>query len=180
MKRYIFTLFFLALLTGMATAANTFGTEPFSNPYPSPYPIDMPVIWSTAAVATGDDQGMAYVVPAKFNGYYLASPWAYVYTVSSSGTPTVQFHKNAATDMFSTLITIDANENHSKDSAAGQPVVITAGGVNLVATGDVIHFDVDVAGTGTCGLTVGWIFQVNQIALDLGKWLFAALCPMWR
>jgi len=82
---------------------------------------------------------------------------AAVYTVSSSGTPTVQIHNLTDTqDMLSTLITIDANE-YSSYTAATQPVINAS--YDDVATGDRLRIDVDVAGTGTKGLDVILTFQ---------------------
>jgi hypothetical protein len=82
---------------------------------------------------------------------------AAVYTVSSSGTPTIQIHNLTDTsDMLSTRITIDANEYTSYDAAT--PPVINASEDDVV-TKDILRIDVDVAGTGTKGLDVILSFQ---------------------
>lgn len=109
------------------------------------------------AVATGD--GKAHItIPEELNGMNLVAAHAAVYTVSSSGLPTVQIHNLTDTsDMLSTVITIDANEKNSY-TAATPPVIDT--GEDDVVTGDEIRIDVDVAGTGTKGLDVILTFQL--------------------
>jgi hypothetical protein len=97
-------------------------------------------------------------IPSELNGCNLVGVVAIVDTVSSSGTPTVQVRNvTDAVDMLSTPITIDANERTSY-SAAAQPVIDTAH--DDVATGDEIAIDIDVAGTGTKGLTVYLRFEL--------------------
>lgn len=109
------------------------------------------VIADDTALTTGDGK-THFTVPVELNGMNLVTVGAHVYTVSSSGTPTVMLHNLTDTsDMLSTAITIDANELDSKD-AATPPVIDTA--EDDVVTGDVIRIDVDVAGTGTEGLEV--------------------------
>ena len=109
------------------------------------------------ALATGD--GKRYcTIPAELNGWNLVAVMAAVYTVSSSGTPTVQVHNLTDTaDMLSTRITIDANE-YSSATAAAPPAI--NGAADDVATGDRLRIDVDVAGTGTKGLDVVLTFQL--------------------
>lgn len=101
--------------------------------------------------ATGD--GRAYFcVPSPYNGLNLIDADAFVTTVSSSGTPTVQIRNvTQAADMLTTRITIDASEFTSY-TAATPPVIDAAN--DDVATGDIIAIDVDVAGTGAKGLGV--------------------------
>ncbi|MDQ3159015.1 MAG: hypothetical protein M3P98_02685 [bacterium] len=108
-------------------------------------------------LTTGD--GKAYfTVPIEFNGYNLVDADASVTTFSTSGTPTVQIHNvTQAADMLSTTITIDTNE-HTSYTAAIAPVIDLAN--DDVATGDILRMDVDVAGTGTKGLSVLLSFQV--------------------
>ena len=105
---------------------------------------------------TGD--GKMYIsIPAFLNGWNLVDADACVYTVSSSGTPTVQIRNvTDSQDMLSTRITIDANE-YSSYTAATAAVVNTS--YDDVASGDRIAIDVDVAGTGTKGLEVHLKFQ---------------------
>lgn len=99
-----------------------------------------------------------FVVPSELNGYNLVDADASVFTVSSSGTPTIQIHNlTDAQDMLSTRITIDANELTSY-SAATQPVINAT--YDDVATGDQLRIDCDVAGTGTKGLVVILTFQL--------------------
>lgn len=98
-----------------------------------------------------------YVVPSWLNGLSLVGVIASVTTASSSGLPGFGIRKNASTEMLSTNVTIDANEL-SSDTAA-TPAVIKSDGSQAVATGDVIHFDCDVAGTGAKGAFVELAFS---------------------
>jgi len=98
-----------------------------------------------------------FTVPAELNGMNLVSVGGHVYTVSSPGLPTFQIHNlTDAVDMLSTAITIDATENDSKDATT--PPVINAA-TDDVATGDVIRFDCDGAGTGTKGMEIRMGFR---------------------
>lgn len=108
------------------------------------------------SLATGDGQ-FIFAIDTSLNGLNLTAAHAYVTTVSSSGTPTIQIRNiTQAADMLTTRITIDANEFTSY-TAATAPVIDT--GNDDVATGDLIAVDVDVAGTGTKGLGVILTFQ---------------------
>lgn len=108
------------------------------------------------ALTTGDGK-MYFVVPQELNGLNLTAVGAHVFTVSSSGLPTIQINnKTDNVDMLSTRITIDANELDSKD-ATDAAVIDTAH--DDVATGDEIRIDVDVAGTGTKGLEIRLSFS---------------------
>jgi len=119
--------------------------------------VYLKVIAEATALTTGDGK-MYFTVPDTLNGMNLVDADAAVYTVSSSGTPTVQIYNLTQTaDMLSTLITIDANELTSY-TAAAQPVIDTNN--DDVATGNQLRIDVDVAGTGTTGLDVILTFQL--------------------
>lgn len=118
--------------------------------------VYLKVIAEGTTLTTGDGK-MYFTVPDSLNGMNLIDADAMVYTVSSSGTPTVQLNNVTDNqDILSTLITIDANELTSY-TAAAQPVINIL--YDDVATGDVIRIDVDVAGTGTTGLDVILTFQ---------------------
>jgi hypothetical protein len=109
------------------------------------------VIDDATDLTTGDGKA-TFVIPVELNGYIVVSVGAHVFTVSSSGTPTIQIaNVTAAVDILSTRITIDANEKDSA-TAATPPVINTSN--DDVATGQEIRIDVDVAGTGTKGLEV--------------------------
>jgi phosphoribosylformylglycinamidine (FGAM) synthase PurS component len=105
----------------------------------------------TTNLTVGD--GISHIaIPSEFNGMNLVSAGAHVYTASSSGTPTFQIHNQTdAHDMLSTRITIDAGEYDS--STAVTPAVADTT-YDDVATGDVLRFDCDVAGTGTAGMEI--------------------------
>ncbi|MCK5295258.1 MAG: hypothetical protein KAJ75_00080 [Alphaproteobacteria bacterium] len=114
-------------------------------------------IANDTALATGD--GLALItIPEELNGMNLVNAHAAVYTVSSSGLPTIQVHNlTDTTDMLTTEITIDASE-FSSYTAATPPVIDAAN--DDVVTGDRLRIDVDVAGTGTSGLDVVLTFQL--------------------
>lgn len=102
--------------------------------------------------------GKAYVtIPDNLDNLRLYAIAASVYTVSSSGLPTIQLYNvTDSVDMLSTKITIDVSEKTSYTAAA--PAVIDRT-KDLVSTGDQLRIDVDVAGTGTKGLDVLLTFQ---------------------
>lgn len=109
------------------------------------------------AITTGD--GKAYFrVPSTMDGMNLVEVAMSLTTASSSGIPTVQIRNATQTaDMLSTKLTIDASETDS--STAANAAVIDAASDD-VASGDKIHIDIDVAGTGAKGLLVQMIFRL--------------------
>lgn len=119
--------------------------------------IQVKVIDDATTLTTGDGK-VIFLVPQELNGYNLVGANAFVTTVSSSGTPTVQIRNvTDAVDMLSTRITIDANEYTSYTAAAAAVVNAT---YDDVATGDRLAVDVDVAGTGAKGLGIVLTFQL--------------------
>jgi len=119
-----------------------------------------------AALVIADTSGM-FRVPAEMNGMVLVSAAVQVGTVSSANNPTFKVEKfrlsaaatrDAAVQMLSTNLTIDATEYDSKDATT--PAVISAvAGAATVATGDTITAScVTEAGTGTEGgaVTLGF------------------------
>lgn len=119
--------------------------------------IQVKVIDDATTLTTGDGK-VIFLIPQELNGYNLVGANAFVTTVSSSGTPTVQIRNvTDAVDMLSTRITIDANEYTSYTAAAAAVVNAT---YDDVATGDRLAVDVDVAGTGAKGLGIVLTFQL--------------------
>lgn len=109
-------------------------------------------VFSDRGVLTTGDGKFIFAVSDDIDGMNLVDADAYVTTVSSSGTPTIQIRNvTQAADMLSTRITIDASEFTSY-TAATPPVIDLAN--DDVAKGDRIAIDVDVAGTGAKGLGV--------------------------
>jgi hypothetical protein len=143
------------VVTPDGLAGSIFGTKSFSVLVSDP---------NGDALTTGDSK-VAILIPPELNGMDLVSVGAGVTTVSSSGIPTVQLRRNrraSATtrtdaDMLSTKLTVDASEFSSVDAAAAA-VINTSN--DDVQTGDQIHIDVDVAGTGVKGLTVALSFRL--------------------
>lgn len=119
--------------------------------------IQVKVIDDATTLTTGDGK-VIFLVPQELNGYNLVGANAFVTTVSSSGTPTIQIRNvTDSVDMLSTRITIDANEYTSYTAAAAAVVNAT---YDDVATGDRLAVDVDVAGTGAKGLGIVLTFQL--------------------
>jgi hypothetical protein len=110
----------------------------------------------TTTLTTGNGK-VIVVVSSDLNGFTLSDAQAYVTTVSSSGTPTMQVRNitNGDVNMLSTAITIDVNETTSY--TATTPSVVDTANAG-VATGQLIAIDVSVAGTGAKGLGVVLIF----------------------
>jgi len=131
--------------------AKAFGTILSTDTKTGTRVILLKVIEDATALTTGDGK-TTFVIPVELNGMDLVSVGAHVFTVSSSGLPTIQIRNQTDTaDMLSTRITIDANEKDSSTAAA--PAVINTA-TDDVVTGDEIAIDVDVAGTGTLGLEI--------------------------
>lgn len=108
-------------------------------------------------LTTGDSKGVARI-PVEMNTMVLYAVGAGVSTPSSSGPVTVNIRRvraGVAVDMLSTPITIDANEYDSSTAAAA----VINGANAAVQTGDMLHFDVDAAGSGTLGLVVSFSFE---------------------
>lgn len=133
-----------------------------------PDPIDMPVVLfgkvsgdraTDPALLTGDGQ-LFYPITRDMDLMWLTDCEAKVSTTSSSGAPTVQLRLTRAGstihDMLSTKLSIDAGDYSSRHAAT--PKVINAGN-SQVEWGDQIAVDVDVAGTGTKGLSVTLTFE---------------------
>jgi hypothetical protein len=114
--------------------------------------VQVKIMDDATILSTGDGK-FIFAISTELNGKNLTTANAYVTTVSSSGTPTVQIRNitNSNVDMLSTLITIDANENTSYTAAA--PAVVNTSNDGVV-TGDLLSIDVDVAGAGAKGLGI--------------------------
>jgi hypothetical protein len=121
------------------------------DPIPEEIILQLKVFSDTQILTVGDGR-LIFLASDDMDGMDLVDAQAYVTTVSSSGTPTVQLRNiTQAADMLTTRVTIDANEYTSYTAAAGR--VIDTGNDD-VAAGDRIAVDVDVAGTGAMGLGV--------------------------
>lgn len=89
--------------------------------------------------ATGD--GKDYVhIPPDLNGMSLVYVHAEVQTAGTTGTMSIQFSVGA-TDMLSTLLTIDTGETGSDTAAVA--AVIKSDGSEVVSTNDLLEVDVD-------------------------------------
>ena len=90
--------------------------------------------------AVGDDAVTPIVIPIAMNGMKLIWAECAVETAGVTNTMDIMIRKNAV-DMLSTKLTLDTGETNT--STAAVPVVIKDDGSEIVATGDVIHFDFD-------------------------------------
>lgn len=181
MKKFFLTMILFFFLTGLFFAVTSihfpntdYGigycvhqlyNTPLNTMFPPPQLIVMDVYPAGSTIYTGDGQANL-IIDARYNGWYIASPNAHVFTASSSGTPTVQIRNvtttnNVLKEAPEGRMIIDINEYDTVDGAS-QPSVNTL--YNQVATKDQITIDVDVAGTGTCGLQVRFLLQIDQIA----------------
>jgi hypothetical protein len=120
--------------------------------------IILKVMADDEALTIGDGK-INLTIPSVLNGMNLVEVAAHVYTVSSSGLPSIAIYNvTDSQDMLSVNCTIDASENDSKDATTA-PTINNS--YDDVATGDVIRIDVDAAGTGTKGLEVRLTFQLS-------------------
>jgi hypothetical protein len=98
----------------------------------------------TTAITTGTAK-VTWRAPHAMN---ITDVRASLSTVSSSGLPTVNI-KESGTTIFSTKLTIDANEKTSTTAATAYVLSDSS-----IADDAEITFDIDVAGTGAAGLKV--------------------------
>lgn len=116
------------------------------------------LINDSTALTTGDGK-IAVPIDTTLNGMNIVAVKAYVGTVSSSGSVTVNIRRSrrstatarTVVDTLSTAITIEVSEFESADATTA-PVINTAN--DDLQTGDMLLFDVDAAGTGVAYLQV--------------------------
>jgi len=115
--------------------------------------VEIVLLDNDTALETGDDFPAFYwCVPEELNGYNITDVDFWVSTASTSGAPSFDLYNvTDSTDILSVNCTIDANEKTSYTAATG-PTINTAN--DDLATGDLIRFDCDAAGTGTKGCGV--------------------------
>ena len=115
--------------------------------------VEIVLLDNDTALETGDDFASFYwCVPAELNGYNITDVDFWVSTASTSGAPSFDLYNvTDSTDILSVNCTIDANEKTSYTATTG-PTINTA--YDDLATGDLIRFDCDAAGTGTKGCGV--------------------------
>lgn len=99
----------------------------------------------TTNITTGNAK-ITFRAPYAMTLYQI--PRASLNTASSSGNPAIDINKNGSS-IFSTVLTIDANEKTSVTAAT--PAVLSS---NTFADDDEITIDIDTAGTGAKGLKV--------------------------
>ena len=99
----------------------------------------------TTAITTGVSK-ITFRAPFAMTLYQI--PRASLSTASSSGIPEIDINKNGTT-IFSTRLTIDANEKTS--TTAATPAILST---TTFADDDEISMDIDVAGTSAAGLKV--------------------------
>ena len=99
----------------------------------------------TTAITTGTAK-LTFRMP--FAVELTKIPRASLSTASSSGNPAIDINKNG-TSIFSTTLTIDANEKTSTTAATA--AVLSS---SSIADDDELTFDIDTAGTGAKGLKI--------------------------
>lgn len=121
--------------------------------------VYLKVFWHDEDVVAGDGK-IYFTVPPHLAGGSIVDLDIAIIGASSSGLVTVQMAncganpQAAGTDILSTLATIDVGEFNSM-TAAAQPVIANP----LLASGDILRVDVDVAGTGAKGLDIFFTIQ---------------------
>jgi hypothetical protein len=109
----------------------------------------------TTALTTGTAK-VTFYAPHDFT---LSDIWAGLSAQSTSGLPAFNVKKNGTT-IFSTTLTIDANEDTSLTAATSYAFTTSP---TKFAKGDKITIDIDTAGTGAKGAKIyfmGWKDQV--------------------
>ncbi len=112
----------------------------------------------STALTTGDGK-VQIPIDTTLNGMNVVAVKAYVGTVSSSGSITVNIRRSrrssatarTVVDILSTAITVEASEFESADATTA-PVINTSN--DDLQTGDMLLIDVDAAGTGVGYLQV--------------------------
>lgn len=138
------------------------GLTPLRGWAPTLLNMQVEVIDANTVVTTGD--GKKYLhVPRELHRARLVRVGGAVITVSSSGTPTIQIaNVTSGFDLLLNKIVIDINKR-STDAAAFLAIPPTVDTVRaMVNRGDVLRFDVDVAGTGTKGFLVDLVWQLAE------------------
>lgn len=98
-------------------------------------------------ITTGDDK-FRIRQDSAYNNWYIVAVAAQKYVTGASTTTTIQIDNGYGANLFSTALTIDANEIDS--STAATPAVIdSAGGQNIWSTAGYLGIDIDGAGEGT-------------------------------
>ena len=97
----------------------------------------------STTITTGDGKAVVHI-PADLNGLKLVEVHAVVKVAPTGAILTMQV-SIGATDMLSTLLTIDISDTDSKDAAT--PAVIKSDGSEDVATNDIVEVDVDLVGS---------------------------------
>jgi hypothetical protein len=137
------------LAPGTAAAGTSAKWTPIDHVHPiigSPAQIGVAVSDETTAITTGTAK-LTFRMPFAMT---LTSVRASLKTASSSGAPAINV-KESGTTIFSTTVTIDANEKTS--TTAATPAVISD---SALADDAEMTVDIDTAGTGAVGLKL-WL-----------------------
>jgi len=106
--------------------------------------MQLAVAAATLSLTTGDEKSF-FVAPTVFTGMDLVSVHARVITAGTTGTTDIQIHNvTDATDVLSTVITIDSTEVGSDTAAV--PAVIDAANDDI-APFDLWRIDIDAVST---------------------------------
>jgi hypothetical protein len=105
------------------------------------------IFGNNSLVAVGDGK-LVFPVPESLNGMVLVNADISVTTPSTSGNVSMALRQNT-TDLLTTSPVILANAYNSTDTGGTRGVV---NGSPVLNTGNMLRFDVDLAGTGAKGL----------------------------
>ena len=114
----------------------------------------------STSLIVASNVGYFYVV--QNSGFTLAGVEATLLVASTSGVVTVNVKKNAVS-IFTTKITIDANEKTSVTAVTPAVIISTA---TTFEAGDLVSIDIDGAGTGAKGLIVSFRGNFLDSTLD--------------
>ena len=126
--------------SGVSGTSGTSGTSPTT----APYDISFAISDEVTAITTGTNK-LTFYAPRAFTITKVVA------TLSTFGSTLSEFDVNInGSTIFSRKPTIDANEFHSDDATAGQPILSTTS----VSYKDKITIDIDQAGTGAKGAKI--------------------------
>ncbi len=118
--------------------------------------IELKIDSDTTAMTTGTNK-FIFCIPSDLNGMNLVDADCFVTTNTGSAAQVGIYNVTDGTDMLTTNMFIDPNENTSY-TAATQSVINTGG--DDVATGDLLRVDVNTVMTGGKGLGIILVFQL--------------------
>ena len=134
---------------------NTYGKIPFRTTKNVGRTIALKLTDDTTAPTAGDDFYQFHITE-ELDGTKLIKAVATVVTAASADGPITIQIRNSTSDMLTTALTIDDNEETSLTAATPHKVNRAN---QIFRKGDKIHIDIDDAGTGAAGLQLYLFIQ---------------------